>query len=159
MSPIVHIVNVGPAQTESLANVTVWIIQLNSDISSCHSFKIKGRNYGKLYKRIKWDTACICSSQCKKCDCKWLLLLEYWNFLFLGNSMPDIWKAHFFLQEIHDGFDFSTEDDGGDSFSIFSVKFSTDGRELVAGTSYNSIHVYDLNANRVSLRIQAHTVH
>lgn len=81
MSPIVHIVNVGSAETESLANVT----------------------------------------------------------------------------DIHDGFDFSAEDEGGYSFGIFSVKFSTDGRELVAGTSDDSIYVYDLNANRVSLRIHAHT--
>ena len=62
------------------------------------------------------------------------------------------------MQEIHDGFDFSTEDDGGYSFGIFSVKFSTDGRELVAGTSDDSIYVYDLNANKLSLRIAAHTV-
>ncbi|XP_050899281.1 LEC14B protein-like [Lathyrus oleraceus] len=80
MSPIVHIVNVGSSETESLANVT----------------------------------------------------------------------------EIHDGLDFSSNDDGGYSFGIFSVKFSTDGRELVAGTSGDSIHVYDLEANKVSLQILAH---
>ncbi|KAI5390925.1 L14B protein, partial [Lathyrus oleraceus] len=82
MSPIVHIVNVGSSETESLANVT----------------------------------------------------------------------------EIHDGLDFSSNDDGGYSFGIFSVKFSTDGRELVAGTSGDSIHVYDLEANKVSLQILAHAV-
>ena len=62
------------------------------------------------------------------------------------------------MQEIHEGLDFSTEDDGGYSFGIFSVKFSTDGRELVAGSSDDSIYVYDLNANKLSLRIQAHSV-
>jgi WD repeat-containing protein 23 len=62
------------------------------------------------------------------------------------------------MQEIHDGLDFSSNDDGGYSFGIFSVKFSTDGRELVAGTSGDSIYVYDLEANKVSLRILAHTV-
>lgn len=81
MSPIVHIVNVGSSETESLANVT----------------------------------------------------------------------------EIHDGLDFSSNDDGGYSFGIFSVKFSTDGKELVAGTSGDSIYVYDLETNKVSLRILAHT--
>ncbi|KAF4357686.1 hypothetical protein F8388_007222 [Cannabis sativa] len=81
MSPIVHIVNVGSAETESLANVT----------------------------------------------------------------------------EIHEGLDFSADDDGGYSFGIFSVKFSTDGRELVAGSSDDSIYVYDLNANKQSLRIRAHS--
>nr|KYP71520.1 LEC14B protein [Cajanus cajan] len=81
MSPIVHIVNAGSAETESLANVT----------------------------------------------------------------------------EIHDGLDFSSNDDGGYSFGIFSVKFSKDGRELVAGSSGDSIYVYDLEANKLSLRILAHT--
>lgn len=81
MSPIVHIVNIGSAATESLANIT----------------------------------------------------------------------------EIHDGLDFSAADDEGYSFGIFSVKFSTDGRELVAGSSDDSIYVYDLEANKLSLRILAHT--
>lgn len=61
------------------------------------------------------------------------------------------------MQEIHDGLDFSIDDDNGE-FAIFSVKFSTDGRELVAGTNDDSIYVYDLEANKVTLRISAHTV-
>lgn len=81
MSPIVHIVNIGSAATESLANIT----------------------------------------------------------------------------EIHDGLDFSSDDDGGYSFGIFSVKYSTDGKELVAGSSDDSIYVYDLEANKLSLKILAHT--
>ncbi|KAL6954334.1 hypothetical protein U1Q18_042471 [Sarracenia purpurea var. burkii] len=60
-------------------------------------------------------------------------------------------------KEIHDGLDLSGDDDGGYPFGIFSVKFSTDGRELVAGTSDDSIYVYDLEANKLSLRILAHT--
>lgn len=62
------------------------------------------------------------------------------------------------VQEIHDGLDFSSNDDRGYSFGIFSVKFSTDGRELVAGSSGDSIYVYDLEANKLSLRILAHMV-
>lgn len=38
------------------------------------------------------------------------------------------------------------------------MKFSKDGRELVAGSSGDSIYVYDLEANKLSLRILAHTV-
>ncbi|KAJ6329209.1 hypothetical protein OIU77_010812 [Salix suchowensis] len=81
MSPVVHIVDVGSAETESLANVT----------------------------------------------------------------------------ELHDGLDFSSSSDGSYSFGIFSVKFSTDGRELVAGSSDDSIYVYDLEQNKLSLKILAHT--
>ncbi|CAI9107946.1 OLC1v1007432C1 [Oldenlandia corymbosa var. corymbosa] len=80
MSPIVHIVNIGSATTDSLANVT----------------------------------------------------------------------------EIHEGLDFSDEDNGGYSFGIFSVKFSSDGREIVAGSSDDAIYVYDLEANKLTLRISAH---
>ncbi|KAM1805514.1 hypothetical protein ACFX12_031260 [Malus domestica] len=60
------------------------------------------------------------------------------------------------ITEIHEGLDFSSGDDGGYSFGIFSIKFSTDGHELVAGSSDDSIYVYDLEANMLSLRIPAH---
>lgn len=63
----------------------------------------------------------------------------------------------FGMQEIHDCLDFSTNDDDG-KFGIFSVKFSSDGRELVAGTDYSDIYVYDLEANKVALKISAHSV-
>ncbi|KAJ6880093.1 LEC14B protein isoform X1 [Populus alba x Populus x berolinensis] len=61
------------------------------------------------------------------------------------------------VTEFHDGLDFSSSGDGGYSFGIFSVKFSTDGRELVAGSNDDSIYVYDLEQNKLSLRILAHT--
>ncbi|MBA0852131.1 hypothetical protein Goshw_001666 [Gossypium schwendimanii] len=57
----------------------------------------------------------------------------------------------------HEGLDFSAAD-GGYSFGIFSVKFSTDGQELVAGSSDDSIYIYDLEANKLSLLIAAHMV-
>lgn len=66
-------------------------------------------------------------------------------------------RALLLLQEIHYGLNFSS-DNGDDEFGIFSVKFSTDGRELVAGTSDCSICVYDLGADKLSLRIPAHQV-
>ena len=44
------------------------------------------------------------------------------------------------MQEIHDGLDFSV-DDNNDEFGIFSVKYANDGRELVAASSNNSIYV------------------
>ncbi|XP_029130317.1 LEC14B homolog isoform X1 [Cajanus cajan] len=59
------------------------------------------------------------------------------------------------VTEIHYGLDFSS-DDHEDEFGIFSIKFSTDGKELVAGTSDSSICVYDLGADKLSLRIPAH---
>ncbi|KAG1326344.1 LEC14B [Cocos nucifera] len=58
--------------------------------------------------------------------------------------------------DIHAGLDFSNHADGDYSFGIFSVKFSTDGRELVAGSNSDSIHVYDLQADKMTLQIPAH---
>lgn len=62
------------------------------------------------------------------------------------------------VQDIHDGLDFSIYGEAGYSFGIFSVKFSTDGRELVAGSSDDAIYVYDLEANKLSFRISGHDV-
>ncbi|XP_073354281.1 LEC14B protein-like [Aegilops tauschii subsp. strangulata] len=61
------------------------------------------------------------------------------------------------VTDIHDGLDFSEHEDVRYSFGLFSVKFSTDGRELVAGSNDDSIYVYDLQANKVTLRLPAHT--
>ncbi|XP_050219804.1 LEC14B homolog [Mercurialis annua] len=60
------------------------------------------------------------------------------------------------VTEIHDGLDFSGNEDEDNEFGIFSVKFSTDGRELVAGGSDYGIHVYDLESNKKILWIHAH---
>ena len=60
------------------------------------------------------------------------------------------------LQEIHEGLEFCDDDEY--NFGIFSVKFSKDGREVVVGNNDSSIYVYDLGANKVSVRIRAHSV-
>ncbi|KAK6930087.1 WD40 repeat [Dillenia turbinata] len=63
-------------------------------------------------------------------------------------------ESHANITELHDGLDLSVDVD--DDFGIFSVKFSTDGRELVASSNDDSIYVYDLEGNKVSHRISAH---
>ncbi|KAL8224867.1 hypothetical protein R6Q57_017424 [Mikania cordata] len=65
-------------------------------------------------------------------------------------------ESHANVTEIHEGLEFSGDHGGEYSFGIFSVKFSNDGRELVAGSNDDSIYVYDIEANKLSLRIQAH---
>ncbi|KAI1500006.1 WD40 repeat-like protein [Biscogniauxia marginata] len=42
------------------------------------------------------------------------------------------------------------------SFGIWSIRFSGDGRELVAGTNANSIIVYDIESRRVLHQIEGH---
>ncbi|XP_028550418.1 LEC14B homolog isoform X1 [Dendrobium catenatum] len=61
------------------------------------------------------------------------------------------------VTEIHDGLDFSSHSDGVYSLGIFSIEFSADGRELVAGSSDASIYVYDLEANKLTSRFPAHS--
>ncbi|MCJ1332970.1 hypothetical protein MMC10_009664 [Thelotrema lepadinum] len=46
---------------------------------------------------------------------------------------------------------------GNSHFGIWSVRFSGDGRELVAGTSNSSVYVFDIEANRSILRIPGHS--
>ncbi|KAF2275876.1 WD40 repeat-like protein [Westerdykella ornata] len=41
-------------------------------------------------------------------------------------------------------------------FGIWSIRFSGDGREIVAGAGDNGVYVYDIDAGRTTLRIEAH---
>ncbi|XP_062180333.1 LEC14B homolog [Phragmites australis] len=68
-------------------------------------------------------------------------------------------ESHANITEIHEGLDFFADEHDDDlvDFGIFSVKFSKDGREIVVGNNEKSIYVYDLGANKVSVRIHAHT--
>ncbi|CAH9132676.1 unnamed protein product [Cuscuta epithymum] len=60
------------------------------------------------------------------------------------------------IDEVHEGFDFSSDVDGDHSFGIFTVNHSNDGREIVGGSSDDAIYVFDLEARKLSLRIPAH---
>ncbi|KAI4206775.1 MAG: hypothetical protein LQ348_000843 [Seirophora lacunosa] len=42
-------------------------------------------------------------------------------------------------------------------FGIWSIRFSGDGREVVAGTSDNSVYVYDIEAKKSILKIAGHS--
>ncbi|XP_047949913.1 LEC14B homolog isoform X2 [Salvia hispanica] len=67
-------------------------------------------------------------------------------------------ESHANVTEIHEGLELSSNDDDYHDYSlgIFSVKFSSDGREIVAASSDDAIYVYDLEARKPSLRIEAH---
>ncbi|CAK9272814.1 unnamed protein product [Sphagnum jensenii] len=60
------------------------------------------------------------------------------------------------ITDIHEGLNFSTDVRGENVFGLWTLQFSHDGRELVAGSSDKSIYVYDLEANKPVLRIVAH---
>ncbi|MCJ1404199.1 hypothetical protein MMC11_007424 [Xylographa trunciseda] len=46
---------------------------------------------------------------------------------------------------------------GYSQFGIWSIRFSGDGREIVAGTGDHSVYVYDIESRRSILRIPGHT--
>ena len=48
---------------------------------------------------------------------------------------------------------------GSSHFAIWSIRFSGDGREIVAGTGDNSVNVFDLDTSKTVLRIPAHGDH
>ncbi|CAH9115159.1 unnamed protein product [Cuscuta epithymum] len=51
------------------------------------------------------------------------------------------------IDEVHEGFDFSSDVDGDHSFGIFTVNHSNDGREIVGGSSDDAIYVFDLESD------------
>lgn len=63
------------------------------------------------------------------------------------------------MQDIHEGLNFASDARGeAPVFGLWSLQFSEYGRELVAGSNDKCIYVYDLEANRPVLRINAHKV-
>lgn len=89
-------------------------------------------------------------------DQRFLVYSSMSPIVHLVNVTSAATESHANITEIHEGLDFSTNEYSDYSFGIFSVKFSTDGRELVAGSSDDSIFIYDLPENRLSIRIPAH---
>ncbi|XP_057776593.1 LEC14B protein-like isoform X2 [Salvia miltiorrhiza] len=90
-------------------------------------------------------------------DQQWLVYASMSPVIQIVDAGSDTCESLANITEVHDGLDLSSHDDGGYSFGIFSLQFSTDGQEVVAGSSDGDIHVCDLNTKKVSLHISAHT--
>ncbi|XP_058076528.1 LEC14B protein-like isoform X2 [Magnolia sinica] len=104
-----------------------------------------------LAKSLRWTITDTSLSP----DQRYLVYASMSPVVHIVNVGSAVAESHANITEIHDGLNFS-DDDGDGDFGIFSVKFSTDGRELVAGTGDHAIYVYDLEANKPSLQISAH---
>ncbi|KAL3693175.1 hypothetical protein R1sor_006826 [Riccia sorocarpa] len=61
------------------------------------------------------------------------------------------------ITDIHEGLDLSVDPDVDSMFGIWSLQFSHDGREIVAGANDKSIYVYDMEAQRTTSRVVAHS--
>lgn len=60
------------------------------------------------------------------------------------------------VTEVHEGLDLASKGSSDATFGLWSVNFSRDGKELLAGSGDDSIYLYDLEANRTAHRIVAH---
>lgn len=105
-----------------------------------------------LAKSLRWTITDTSLSP----DQNYLVYASMSPIIHIVNIGSSVTESHANVTEIHDGLDFSVEGNEDFQFGIFSVKFSTDGRELVAGSSDDSIYVYDLESNKLTLRIPAH---
>ncbi|GAB4843523.1 hypothetical protein Ancab_013485 [Ancistrocladus abbreviatus] len=106
-----------------------------------------------LAKSLQWTITDTCLSP----DQRHLVYSSLSPVVHIVNVGSAVTESLANVTEIHDGLDLSGGDGGDDDlFGIFSVKFSTDGREIVAAGSVDAICIYDLVANRPTLKIHAH---
>lgn len=77
-------------------------------------------------------------------------------------SRADIVESMANITEIHEPLDFSGNSEeesfrgGGGSFGIWSVSWSPDGKQIIAGTNDHGVYVYDMESQRAVVRIKAH---
>ncbi|KAH8499887.1 hypothetical protein H0E87_015217 [Populus deltoides] len=148
----------GPCTVDQLDSRT-YVSQFSDDgtlfVAGCQGSHIRIYNVDKgwkvkkdiLAKSLRWTItdACLSPNQ------HYLVYASLSPVVHIVNIESAATESLANVTEIHDGLNFSGNDDDDDDFGIFSVKFSTDGRELVAASSDNSIYIYDLEANSCSL--------
>ncbi|KAI1116682.1 WD40-repeat-containing domain protein [Nemania sp. NC0429] len=86
-------------------------------------------------------------------DNKWLAYTSIQNKVCLAPTDPNDTGDPYTLSLTEHG---ARRGNWSDSFGIWSIRFSGDGRELVAGTSARSIVVYDIESRRVLHHIEGH---
>ncbi|KAG6008412.1 hypothetical protein E4U43_000154, partial [Claviceps pusilla] len=94
-------------------------------------------------------------------DNRWLAYTSIQSMVSIAPTDPNDTGDPYTL-ELYDGPELRPEQRGWRShggFGIWSIRFSGDGRELVAGTSANSLVVYDIESRRVLHHIEGHDDH
>ncbi|TGJ79946.1 hypothetical protein E0Z10_g8815 [Xylaria hypoxylon] len=86
-------------------------------------------------------------------DNKWLAYTSIQSNVCLAPTDPNDTGDPYTLSLSEHG---SRQGTRRDSFGIWSIRFSGDGRELVAGTNAHSIIVYDIESRRVLHHIEGH---
>jgi len=104
-----------------------------------------------LTKNLRWTITDTSISP----DQRYLVYATLTPIVHIVNLGSSVTESSANVTEIHEGLDFSMYEEEC-SFGLFCVKFSIDGRELVAGSNDKSIYIYDLEVNTCSLKIAAH---
>jgi WD repeat-containing protein 23 len=60
------------------------------------------------------------------------------------------------ITDIHESLNFSTDDIRGGSNGIWSLKWSPDNKEIIAGTGDASLYIYDVAAGRTVVKVRGH---
>ena len=76
-------------------------------------------------------------------------------------SSPPLSSHLLSFQDVHEELHFEGREDAARrsrGFGIWSLQFSSDGREIVAGTSDHALCVFDVERNEPVLHVRAHGV-
>ncbi|KAH9610613.1 hypothetical protein KSS87_009858 [Heliosperma pusillum] len=149
-------------QMESSAYVSQFSPDGSLLVAGCQGSRIRVYNVDngwKVHKDImarslRWTITDTCLSP----DQRFLIYSSMSPVVHIVNVESGVKESLANVTEIHEGLNFARENDDSDEYisGIFSVKFSTDGREIVAASSDSAIYVYDLSSNQCTLRLFAH---
>ncbi|KAL8171326.1 hypothetical protein V2J09_023130 [Rumex salicifolius] len=102
---------------------------------------------------LRWTITDTCLSP----DQRFLVYSSMSPTVHVVNVASSVTESVANITEVHEVLDFSDSQNVHEqSFGIFSIKFSKDGRELVAASSNKSIYIYDLAEYKLTLKIPAH---
>lgn len=134
---------------------TVFCAEYSSDgdlfvtASQDRHIRIYDTSTWQLKKRILtqdmgWAVLCTDFSP----NTQWVAYSGWHNEVSLVNTSGD--------HEVHEGLEFSSVRGGRGRIAFFSVKFSADSRELLAGANDNHFYLYDIETKQRTDRISAH---
>uniref|UniRef100_A0A7S3VU90 Anaphase-promoting complex subunit 4 WD40 domain-containing protein n=1 Tax=Dunaliella tertiolecta TaxID=3047 RepID=A0A7S3VU90_DUNTE len=75
------------------------------------------------------------------------------HLLALGASW-DVVESLANVTEVHESLDFDPE--GHERFGIWSLAWSGDGREIIAGTNNESVYIYDVATSTINAKVSGH---
>ncbi|KAK9492268.1 WD40-repeat-containing domain protein [Lipomyces doorenjongii] len=106
----------------------------------------------RLYKTVRADMAhwTVTDASLSR-DNKWIAYSSISPVVHLASTSPEV--------EGQEPLDFSAGgyNDIHRSYGIWSIRFSADGREIVAGAGDSCMYVYDIETRRVLLQLEGHT--